>query len=320
VIIKQIYVLSYIHIVTDIRNLSTVLISAWWMIPRRFEYLAPATLGQALGMLRKYRDAKILSGGMSLIPMMKLRLVSPQYVIDINNIKGLNYIKAVGNTIRIGALTRHADIEHSPIIKAKLPMLAEAASVIADQQVRNLGTFCGSLAHADPAADWPATVLALDAEMVIRGAGKRVVKASKFFRGPFETVLKPTEILTEVSIPIPNGPKVGQAYLKFERKAGDFATVGVASSIVLGKDNKVSKIGIGVTAVAPAPYKAVEAEKILLGKEPTAELVEEAAKAAAAMSDPSSDLRGSAEYKREMTRVFTRRSLKKALERAGISI
>ncbi|MEM1944426.1 MAG: xanthine dehydrogenase family protein subunit M [Nitrososphaerota archaeon] len=290
------------------------------MIPRRFEYLAPATLGQALSMLRKYRDAKVLSGGMSLIPMMKLRLVSPQYIVDINNLKGLSYIKAVGNAIRIGALTRHADIEHSPLIREKLPMLAEAAAVIADQQVRNLGTFCGSLAHADPAADWPATVLALDADMVVQGARKRVVKASKFFKGPFETALKPTEILTEVAIPLPKGNRVGQAYLKFERKAGDFATVGVASLVVLGKDNRVSNVGIGVTAVAPAPYKATQAEKVLLGKEPTAELVEEAARAAAAMSDPSSDLRGSAEYKREMTKVFTRRSLKKAFERAGISL
>ncbi|GBC69780.1 Carbon monoxide dehydrogenase medium chain [archaeon HR01] len=290
------------------------------MIPRKFEYLAPNTLAQALNMLRKYRDAKILSGGMSLIPMMKLRLVSPQYVIDINNIKGLSYIKMVGKTIRIGALTRHADIEHSPLIREKLPMLAEAAEVIADQQVRNLGTFCGSLAHADPAADWPANVLALDADMVIQGAGKRVVKASKFFKGPFETALKPTEILREVSIPIPDGPKVGQAYLKFERKAGDFATVGVASVLVLDKNNKIVRAGIGVTAVAPAPYKAVKAEQVLVGNVPSKELVEEAANAAAEMSDPSSDLRGSAEYKREMTKVFTRRSLKKALERAGVSI
>ncbi|MEM4280967.1 MAG: xanthine dehydrogenase family protein subunit M [Candidatus Caldarchaeum sp.] len=290
------------------------------MIPRKFEYLAPTTVAQAVSYLRKYRDAKILSGGMSLIPMMKLRLVSPQYVIDINNVRGLDYIKDGGKVVRIGALVRHADIEHSPIIKKKLPILAEAAPQIADMQVRNLGTFLGSLAHADPAADWPASVLALDAELVAQGTTKRRIKAVKFFKGPFETALKPTEILVEAIIPVPQGPKVGQAYLKFERKAGDFATVGVATSVVLNAKNEFEKVGIGLTAVAPAPFRATDAEKILLGQKPSKELIEEAAKAAAAMSDPSSDLRGSAEYKREMARVFTRRSLNKALGRAGVEV
>jgi len=271
-------------------------------------------------MLRKYPDAKILSGGMSLIPMMKLRLVSPQYVIDINNIKGLNYIKDTGRAIRIGALVRHADIEHSPIIKQKLPMLAEAAPQIADMQVRNLGTFCGALAHADPAADWPACVVALDAELVAQGRGKRRIKAVNFFKGPFETALKPNEILVEAVIPVPKGDKVGQAYLKFERKAGDYAIVGVAASVVLDGDNTIEKVGLGLTAVAPAALRATDAEKILVGQKPSRDLIEEAAKAAAAMTDPSSDLRGSAEYKREMARVFTKRALYRALERAGVKI
>ncbi|MEM1965332.1 MAG: xanthine dehydrogenase family protein subunit M [Candidatus Caldarchaeum sp.] len=290
------------------------------MIPRKFEYLAPTSVAQAITFLRKYKDAKILSGGMSLIPLMKLRLVSPQYLIDINNIRGLNYIKDGGKVVRIGALVRHADIEHSPTIKKKLPILAEAAPQIADMQVRNLGTFLGSLAHADPAADWPACALALDAELVAQGTRKRRIKAVNFFKGPFETALKPTEMLVEAILPVPQGAKVGQAYLKFERKAGDFATVGVASSVVLNEDNEVERVGIGLTAVAPAPFRATDAEKILLGQKPSKDLIEEAAKAAAAMSDPSSDLRGSAEYKREMARVFTRRSLNKAFERAGVTV
>ncbi|HID41159.1 MAG TPA: xanthine dehydrogenase family protein subunit M [Pyrodictium sp.] len=291
------------------------------MIPKQFEYFAPKTLGQAITLLKKYKDeAKVLSGGQSLIPMMKLRLATPKYIIDLNNIKGLSYIKEAGGQIRIGALTRHAEIEHSQLIREKLPMLAEAAQHIADQQVRNLGTLGGSLAHCDPAADWPANMLALEAEFVIQGAKKRAAKAVKFFKGPFETDLKPTEILTEIRIPVPKGDKVGQAYLKFERKAGDFATVGVAANVVLDKNDKITKVGIGLTAVAPAPFKATEAEKILLGNTPSAELVEEAAKAAADMSDPMPDLRGSAEYKREMARVFTRRALKLALERAGVKI
>ncbi|MCS7110553.1 MAG: xanthine dehydrogenase family protein subunit M [Candidatus Caldarchaeum sp.] len=291
------------------------------MIPRKFEYFAPTTVTQAVSLLRKYKDeAKILSGGMSLIPMMKLRLVSPQYVIDINNIKGLNYIKDSGRAVRIGALVRHADIEHSPVIREKFPMMADAAAHIADMQVRNLGTFIGALAHADPAADWPASALALDAELVAQGTSKRIIKATKFFKGPFETALKPTELLVEAVLPVPKGPKLGQAYLKFERKAGDYAIVGVASSVVLNENNEFEKVALALTAVNPFPFRATDAEELLVGQKPSRELVEEAAKAAASMSDPSSDLRGSAEYKREMAKVFTRRSLNKALERAGVAV
>ncbi|MEM0440285.1 MAG: xanthine dehydrogenase family protein subunit M [Candidatus Caldarchaeum sp.] len=291
------------------------------MIPRQFEYFAPTTLAQAVALLRKYKeDAKILSGGMSLIPMMKLRLLSPQYIIDINHIKGLNYIKDTGKSVRIGALVRHADIEHSPIFKQKFPMMVDAAAHIADMQVRNLGTFCGALAHADPAADWPASALALDAELVAKGTSKRIIKATKFFKGPFETALKPTEILVEAVLPVPKGAKVGQAYLKFERKAGDYAIVGVASSVVLNEENEIEKAAIALTAVNPYPFRATDAEEILIGQKPTKELIEQAAKTASAMSDPSSDLRGSAEYKKEMAKVFTRRSLYRALERVGIAL
>lgn len=291
------------------------------MIPRKFEYFAPTTVAQAVSLLRKYKDeAKILSGGMSLIPMMKLRLVSPQYVIDINNIKSLNYIKDSGRVVRIGALVRHADIEHSPVIREKFPMMVDAAAHIADMQVRNLGTFVGALAHADPAADWPASALALDAELVAQGSSKRIIKATKFFKGPFETALKPTELLVEALLPVPKGPKLGQAYLKFERKAGDYAIVGVASSVVLNENNEFEKVSLALTAVNPFPFRATDAEQLLIGQKPSKELIEQAAKTAASMSDPSSDLRGSAEYKKEMARVFTRRSLNKALERAGVAL
>ncbi|MCS7137495.1 MAG: FAD binding domain-containing protein, partial [Candidatus Caldarchaeum sp.] len=173
---------------------------------------------------------------------------------------------------------------------------------------------------ADPAADWPASALALDAEIVAQGTSKRVIKATKFFKGPFETALKPTELILETRIPVPKGAKVGQAYIKFERKAGDYAIVGVASLVVLNEEGEFEKVGLGLTAVNPFPFVATDAQELLLGQKPTKDLIEQAAKAASAMSDPSSDLRGSAAYKREMAKVFTRRSLYKALERAGVAI
>jgi len=290
------------------------------MIPRKFEYYSPQTLQQALGLLRKHGgDAKVLAGGQSLIPMMKLRLVSPKYVVDINNVKGLSYIKEVAGQIRIGAMTRHADIEHSSLIKQKLPLMTDAAIHIADQQVRNLGTIGGAISHADPAGDWNAVMLALEAEFVARGATQRIIKATRFFKGPFQTALRPTEILTEIRIPQLKG-RVGTAYMKFERKAGDFATVGVASAVRLNGEDRLEKAGIGLCAVGASAIKATDAEKVLVGQRPTSELVEEAAAAASRQSDPSSDLRGSAEYKKEMVKVFTRRSLRLAFERAGYKL
>ena len=291
------------------------------MNPRRFQYHSPRTLGDALVMLEKYgEEAKVLAGGQSLIPMMKLRLLQPEHVIDLNNIPDLSYIEDRQGSIAIGALARHSDLERSPLIREKLPIIGEAAEQIADQQVRNLGTMAGSACHADPAADWPAVLQALDASFVVRGKDERVVPATQFFRGPFDTVVRQGEIMTEIDVPVPQGDRVGQTYLKFERRAGDFATVGVAAVVCVGGDGAIASGALALSAVAPAAYRATDAEKIMEGKKPTQRLIEEAASAAAAPSSPASDLRGSAEYKKEMARVFVRRALKTALERAGVKL
>ncbi|MDG6929351.1 MAG: xanthine dehydrogenase family protein subunit M [Nitrososphaerota archaeon] len=272
-------------------------------------------------MLEKYgEEAKVLAGGQSLIPMMKLRLLQPEHVIDLNNIPDLSYIEDRRGSIAIGALARHSDLERSPLIREKLPIIGEAAEQIADQQVRNLGTMAGSACHADPAADWPAVLQALDASFVVRGKDERVVPATQFFRGPFDTVVRQGEIMTEIDVPVPQGDRVGQTYLKFERRAGDFATVGVAAVVCVGGDGAIASGALALSAVAPAAYRATDAEKIMEGKKPTQRLIEEAASAAAAPSSPASDLRGSAEYKKEMARVFVRRALKTALERAGVKL
>ncbi len=291
------------------------------MNPRRFQYHSPRTLGDALVMLEKYgEEAKVLAGGQSLIPMMKLRLLQPEHVIDLNNIPDLSYIEDRRGSIAIGALARHSDLERSPLIREKLPIIGEAAEQIADQQVRNLGTMAGSACHADPAADWPAVLQALDASFVVRGKDERVVPATQFFRGPFDTVVRQGEIMTEIDVPVPQGDRVGQTYLKFERRAGDFATVGVAAVVCVDGDGAIASGALALSAVAPAAYRATDAEKIMEGKKPTQRLIEEAASAAAAPSSPASDLRGSAEYKKEMARVFVRRALKTALERAGVKL
>lgn len=289
------------------------------MIPRKFNYVAARSLREAVSILRRHReDAKVLAGGHSLIPLMKLRLASPRYVVDLGPLKKqLSYIKDAGRTIRIGALTTHAEIEHSALLKRELPLMPAAAEWIGDMQVRNLGTIGGSLSHSDPASDWPVVALALDAQFAVYGGAKRVIPASKFFKGPFTTALKPYEILTEVIIPKP--PKGhGWSWKKFERKAGDFATVNTAVIVTPGKKGEIQKASIAVGAVHNHPYRATEAEKLLQAKRPSAELIERAAAAAAAYAEPSSDLRGSAEYKKEMTKVFVRRALREALERAGL--
>ncbi len=291
------------------------------MFPKQFEYFAPETLKEAIGFVRKYKEeGKILAGGQSLIPLMKLRLASPRFLIDINNIKGLSYIKETSGSIRIGALTRHADVEHSSLLKKKLPLLPETAVEIADQQVRNLGTICGSMCHADPAGDWGPSMLSLDAKLVVRDSRTRVIDSKDFFKSTFQTAMKPTELLTEIRIPIPKAHRVGQAYVKFERKAGDFAIVGVAANLCLNPKHEIVKAGIALCSMAEVPFRAADAEKVLLNKRPTKPLVEEAARAASNQSKPWSDLRGSAEYKKEMSYVFTGRAVTKALERAGTKL
>ena len=288
------------------------------MIPRTFRYVAPKTVRETTGLLKKYgTDAKILAGGMSLIPVMKLRLASPTYIIDITRLPGLQYVKEAGGRLLIGALTRHHELETSKLVRQKAQLLAETASWIGDPQVRNMGTIGGSLTHSDPSGDWGATILALRGEMRMQGTSKeRIVKSDDFFVDTFTSDVRPTELLTEIRIQTPP-PKSGGAYTKLERKAGDFATVGVAAQITVDAQGTCKYAGIGLTALGPKNLRAEKGEKALMGRVVNARTIEEAAVAASEDAQPTSDpLRGSAEYRREMAKVFTRRALTTALNRA----
>jgi carbon-monoxide dehydrogenase medium subunit len=288
------------------------------MVPRKFEYFAPTSVGDATALLKKYgSDAKVLAGGMSLLPVMKLRLGSPSYIVDINRVRGLSYIKQSGNTIAIGALARHHDIHTSKLIRDKAFILSECAGLIGDPQVRNRGTLAGSLSHCDPSGDWGAAVLAVRGVVKISGPSReRTMKIDEFLVDTFTSALKPNELLTEVDVPIPAG-RNGGAYVKLERKTGDFATVAVGVQISVDGSGSCTYAGIGLTALGPKNMRATKAEAALMGKPLTQRVVEEAAEAASEDSQPSADpLRGSADYKREMAKVYTRRGLELAIKRA----
>ena len=287
------------------------------MIPAAFDYHAPTTIGEATALLTRLGDdAKVLSGGQSLIPLMKLRLASPAHVVDINGIPGLAYIREGEGFLRIGALTRESELEESELIRTRYPLLHDTSKVIADPVVRNLATVGGNLAHADPANDHPATMLAFGAEVVAVGPkGERRIPIGSFFTGPFATSLRPDEILTEIRIPLPAARSRG-AYLKLERKVGDFATAAVAAQLTLDGGGRCEEIGIGLTNVGLTPIKAAQAEAALKGKNPDAATIKRAAELAADASEPSADLRGSVEYKKDLVRVLTARALRKAVERA----
>jgi aerobic carbon-monoxide dehydrogenase medium subunit len=286
------------------------------MIPASFEYFSPKTLAEAIALLQKHgSDAKILAGGQSLIPLMKLRMASPKRLIDLNRVSGLSYIKEADGFLTIGALTRESEIDSSELIHKKYPLLADTAAVIGDPLVRNMATVGGNLAHADPANDHPATMLAFGTEVVATGPkGARKIPIGEFFTDVFTTSLKPDEILTEIRIPIPPA-RSGGAYLKVERKVGDFAAAAVAVQVTLD-GNTVKKVGIGLTNVGPTPIKALRAEKALQGKPAEQKNIEEAARIASEEAQPVEDLRGSVDYKRSLIRVLTVRALQKAIARA----
>jgi aerobic carbon-monoxide dehydrogenase medium subunit len=287
------------------------------MIPPPFEYFSPKSLSEAIALLQKHgSEAKILAGGQSLIPLMKLRLASPSHLIDLNRISELSYIKESDGFLTIGALTRESDLDSSELIRKKYPIVADTAAVIGDPLVRNMATVGGNLAHADPANDHPATMLALGAEVRAAGPkGTRTIPITDFFAGLFTTALRPDEILTEIRIPIPPA-RSGGAYLKVERKVGDFATAAVAVQITLGSGNTCQRVGIGLTNVGATPIKATRAEKSLQGKAVDEKNIKEAARIAAEEAEPTEDLRGSVEYKRSLIRVLTARALRQALARA----
>ena len=287
------------------------------MIAQSFQYESPGSLAEAIAMLEKYCDeAKILSGGHSLIPMMKLRFASPEYLIDINGIPGLSYIKEEDGLLKLGALTREAEIEHSALLQQHFPIFADVTKLIADPQVRNMGTIGGNLAHGDAANDHPAVMLALNATIIVTGPdGKRAIPVDEFFFGFYMTAIQQNEILTEIQIPVP-GPGTGSAYHKIERKVGDYATAGIAVQLTIDGNGICTAAGIGLTNVNPTPLRAARSEAALLGKPINDATIAEAAQYATQDCSPSSDLRGSEEYKRHLVGVLVKRMVLKAAERA----
>ena len=319
------------------------------MIPPQFDYHAPGSLEEALALLGRLDDAKVMSGGQSLLPMLKLRLASPANIVDISRIPGLDSITESPSFLRIGALVTETALEDSAVVAERYPILLDTAKVIADPLVRNRATICGNVAHGDPANDHPATMLALRAQMVATGPdGERTIGVDDFFHGLFTTALTPGEILTEIRIPSPaglrspgeqSGARSGGAYLKLERKVGDYAVAGVAVQLTLDGKGTVTQAGVGLTNLGFAPIRASAAEEVLTGARLVErggfrgaidkvrdaitrapdddEVIATAARAAADATDPVADRRGSVEYKRNMARVLTARAIHKALERAA---
>jgi carbon-monoxide dehydrogenase medium subunit len=287
------------------------------MIPAPFDYHRPGTLGEAIGLLSRYgAEAKVLAGGMSLLPALKLRLGSFGHLVDISRIAELEYVKEEKGVVRIGAGTRQRVLEQSEIIKSRYGVLADAVPLIADPLVRNRGTFGGNVANGDPANDGPAIVIALGAELLARGPqGERGIPANRFYKTLFVTDLKSDEILVEIRIPVPPA-RGGSAYRKLKRKTGDYAAAAVAVRVSLDAKGALADAGIALTNVAPTPVEAVEAQKYLVGRLPDEKAIAEASRMAAEAASPSADRRGSVEYKREMTRVLCGRALEAALERA----
>jgi aerobic carbon-monoxide dehydrogenase medium subunit len=283
------------------------------MYPSRFRYEAPRSLDEAIATLRDGGDyAKVLAGGQSLVPMMKLRFASPELLVDINNMPGLDYHRTdPDGTLRIGALCRHADLERSTLLKSTQPTMAAAAPLIADPIVRSRGTLVGSVCHADPQGDWASVVLALGGSVVAQGPrGRRTIPVADFVTGPFETVLEPDEIVVEALIPPATGARAG-GYLKLERRVGDFATVGVAVALEMSGAT-VTRAGIALTGVGGSTIGATEAASALTGQTLTGQTIEMAAGLAGDAARPRTDHRGSADYKRHMVRTFVTRILNRA--------
>jgi aerobic carbon-monoxide dehydrogenase medium subunit len=283
------------------------------MIPAPFEYYAPRSLDDAVKYLSEHRDdVKILSGGQSLMPLLKMRLSKPAYIVDIGRINGLDNITEEGNNLVVGALVTHAEIEDSAVLKQKCPLLPQTATTIADVQVRNRGTLGGSIAHADPAGDWPAAVLALDAEIKVAGpSGERWVRANDFSLGLLMSVLEPDEIVTAVKVPVTGNDKT--AYLKAAPRSSGFAVVGVAVRLALDETGKCARSAVAITGVTDKAYRATRVEQTLLGKTLDEKTIADAAAEALRNIDVIEDINGSSEYRGQLTRVYVARAIRSAL-------
>ena len=285
------------------------------MIPRPFELHSPTSVSEAASLLARLNDSKVLAGGQSLVPLMKLRLVSPANLVDIGRIPGLSYVRKEKGHLLIGSMTTHNDVAESPLIRSACMTLSEAASVVGDRQVRNRGTIGGTTCHADPAADIPAALIALDAAFRVTGPrGRRVVKSRDFFEDLFTTNLRKGEILTEVKVPV-LPPRTGGAYLKLHRGKGDLATVGVAAAVTLERSGKCREARLGLAGVGLTPLRAAKAEEVLKGTRLTEDMIAEAGEKAAEASTPTTDIMGTAEYKRDMVKVYVKRAIQKCLSR-----
>jgi aerobic carbon-monoxide dehydrogenase medium subunit len=287
------------------------------MIPGQFDYVRPGDLDQTLMILRdREGEAKLLSGGYSLIPLIKLRLAQPSLLVDMRDLTGLDGIVETDDYLVIGARATHRQIHDDPIVQDRYPGIVDLSGGIGDPQVRNWGTIGGSVAHADPASDWPALLLAVSASLVCKSAsGQREIGARDFFLDTFSTAIEPTEVLTEIRFPR-RWKRAGGAYTKFERRVGDFATCGVAAGVLLGEDGSIEGAGVGLTGVAESPFAATDAEAVLTGQRPSEEVFREAGQAAAQQARPAADIRGPVEYKRALAAEMTVRSVRSAVQRA----
>jgi carbon-monoxide dehydrogenase medium subunit len=286
------------------------------MIPPSFDYVAPKTLADAVAALGGNENAKILAGGQSLIPLMRFRLAGPTMLVDLNRVEGLSYIKEKDGWLKIGAMTRQSAVEHSDLVNSKYSLLSDTVKVLSDPVVRNLGTVGGNVANADPVNDEPATMLAYGAEVVAVGPkGERVIPISSFYIDLYQSALARDEILTEVRVPATK-PRSGGAYLKLERKVGDYATAAVAAQVELDTKGNFKSVGIGLTNVGLTAIKATAAEDFLKGKGASDDNLKQAAKLAAEASQPVPDVRGSEDYKRSLVRTYTVRALRLAVQRA----
>jgi CO/xanthine dehydrogenase FAD-binding subunit len=288
------------------------------MKPPRFEYAAPQKTDEAVALLSQHGDrAKVLAGGQSLVPLLNFRLARPEVLVDVNRVAELAYVRPLQSGVAIGALTRQHALERAEVIRTKLPIVAEACRLIGHLPIRHRGTLGGSLAHADPASELPAVMVALEAELTVaRRGGQRTLPADQFFPGMLTTALAPDELLTEVRVPgLP--PRTGGAFIEIARRAGDFALVGIAALVTLDDAGRVTRARLALCGAGPTPIRAREAERVLAGERPDARTLDEAAEQIAAATDPPSDIHASAAFRKKLARHVGRQAIELAIRRAG---